>query len=84
MCASDGDRRSLSTFFSLTAYKLETTQTFSRLAVPLVGFCGGGAVLFLFLFLSLYICEFLRYPWTFFTLIPFTQTGMAHRQSGIF
>lgn len=35
MCASDGDRRSLSTFFSLTAYKLETTQTFAQLTVHL-------------------------------------------------
>lgn len=34
MCASDGNR-SLSTFFSLTAYKLETTQTFAQLTVHL-------------------------------------------------
>lgn len=62
MCASDGDRRSLSTFFSLTAYKLETTQTFSRLAVPLVGFCGGGGVLFLFLFCLCIYVNFLDIP----------------------
>lgn len=83
MCASDGDRGSLSTFFSLTAYKLKIIQTFTQLAVRIVGL-GGGVVLFLFLFLSLYTCEFLRYLWTFFTLISFTQTGMTHRQSGIF